>query len=71
MKLAWKYFIPLVFFLIGVNALLGDPNKRILASVPIIPGEHQVEIALTFFAVGILLGLIVYRYEKNKAGRGD
>lgn len=71
MKFIWKYYIPLLVVAIGVLTMSGDPNQPILKSVPIVPGKHQVEIALAFIAAGLLLGVAVFIHEKKKAEQGN
>jgi hypothetical protein len=62
----WEYFIPLLFLLIALDTLLGDPDQRILKSIPIVPGQYQRELAALFAVVAVVLGLIVYRHKKNQ-----
>jgi hypothetical protein len=71
MKFIWKYYIPLLVIALGILTMSGDPNQPILKSVPIVPGQHQVEIATAFIVFGLLLGVIVFIYEKKKSEQGD
>jgi hypothetical protein len=66
MATAWKYFIPLLVLGISVLTLIGDPNKPILKSLPIVPGQYQHEIAAALAVAAALLAFLVYRHEKHR-----
>ncbi|WP_166213029.1 hypothetical protein [Cognatiluteimonas telluris] len=63
---ARMYFIPLLVLGIAILTITGDPNERILKSVPIIPGEYRYEIAAGFAAIAALLAFIIYHYQKRR-----
>lgn len=66
MKLLWKYFIPILLFVTGITTLTQSPDEPVSRGIPIIPGNHQTEIAMAFMACGVIVGICVYLYEKKK-----
>jgi hypothetical protein len=66
LKTISKYFVPILLLSIASLTLRQDPSEPILRSIPIIPGQYQNEIAAGFAVLGLLLGLIVFIYEKRK-----
>jgi hypothetical protein len=63
LKLVWKYYIPVLVFLLGLLTWIGDPNKPMLKSIPIIPGEHQTEISVSLMILALILGLIICKKD--------
>ncbi len=61
------YLGPILLLVIAERALNGDPQRSIGKSVPITPGDYQNEIAAAFAAAGLLLALIIRRYERRKS----
>ncbi len=61
------YLGPIVLLVIAESALNGDPEQSIGKGVPITPGEYQNEIAAAFAVAGLLLALIIRRYERRKS----
>jgi hypothetical protein len=60
------YLGPIVLLVIAERALNGDPERSIGKSFPITPGDYQNEIAAAFAVAGLLLALIIRRYERRK-----
>lgn len=56
-----RYLIPLLFLVMGMQVLYGDPNKPISKSVPIMPRELNIEIAAAFFLAAIATGYLLNR----------
>ena len=70
MDIAKKYFIPLLVAAIALLTAVGDPNERILRSIPIIPGRHQLEYALGFAMLALVLACVIYRHNRlTQAGQ--
>ena len=61
------YLGPIVLLVIAERALNGDPERSLGKSFPITPGEYQNEIAAAFAVAGLLLALIIRRYERRKS----
>lgn len=67
MKLIWEYFVPLFFAALAVVTYFGDPNERILFSIPIVPGENKNIYALSFLAMSLFLAYSIFRSkQKNR-----
>ena len=60
------YLGPIVLLVIAERTLNGDPERSIGKSFPITPGDYQNEIAAAFAVAGLLLALIIRRYERRK-----
>jgi hypothetical protein len=52
-KTLWKYSVPLLFGALSAHTLLADPSKQLLKSIPIAPGQYQLELAALFAAIAI------------------
>ena len=63
--IVWEYWVPLMFLLLSVDTLLGDPNRPILKSVPIVPGEYQYHWAAGFALASAFTALAVYRHKSQ------
>ena len=66
-KLLVKYLPPSYMFLLAYVTLVSDPTEPLLATVPIVPGRYQHEIAALFVALGLALAASVFIYERRKA----
>jgi hypothetical protein len=63
------YLAPIFLLYIAWRALNDDPEKSLSRGIPITPGEYQNEVAAAFAVAGLLLALIVRRYERRKSNR--
>ena len=69
MEFAKKYFIPLLVLAIAVLTAVGDPDERILKSIPIIPGPYRLEYAAGFAALAGILTYIIYRHDRRNGSQ--
>ncbi len=65
MELAKRYFIPLLLLAIALLTAIGDPDDRILKSIPIIPGPYRLEYAMGFTLLAGVLAFIIYRHGQR------
>ena len=65
--LAWEYFVPLMFLVLAIDTLAGDPNRPILKSVPIAPGDYQYHWAAGFALISGFLAFAVFRHKRKSS----
>ena len=49
MKLLWKYCVPIIFFLLGLSTLLGEPTEPANRYLPVALGDYQLIGSAVFF----------------------
>ena len=65
MKLLWKYCVPIIFFLVGLSTLLGEPTEPANRYLPVALGEYQLIVSAALFLLAVALAAAIRRYEIN------
>ena len=65
MKLLWKYCVPIIFFLLGLSTLLGEPTEPANRYLPVALGDYQLIVSAVFFLLAVFLAAAIRSYEKH------
>jgi len=60
------YQYPFFFLLAGLYILFSNPEKRLSIYIPFRLGEYQLLAGVICILFSLILGYVIYKYEKNK-----
>jgi hypothetical protein len=64
-KTLCKYSVPLLFGGLSVHTLIADPSRPLLKSIPVAPGQYQIELAALFAVIAAAFMLFIRAQDRR------